>query len=128
MNMNKKPLILAVDDIPVNTTLLKSQLRFSNYDIITASNGKEALEKIASDHPDAVLLDIMMPEMDGVDTTRRIRALGGKYEKLTIIALSANVISEAKTLFLEEGMQDILCKPIEMKALDEIINKWLPVE
>ena len=52
--MDKKPLILAVDDIAVNLTLLKSQLRFSNYDIITALSGKEALDLIQSAHPDAV--------------------------------------------------------------------------
>ena len=96
--------------------------------IDTADSGMKAIEMVQQKDYDIVFMDHMMPEMDGVDTTRRIRALGGKYEKLTIIALSANVISEAKTLFLEEGMQDILCKPIEMKALDEIINKWLPVE
>ena len=71
--MDKKPLILAVDDIAVNQTLLKSQLRFSDYDIITASSGKEALEQIATEHPDAVLLDIMMPEMDGFEVLEAIR-------------------------------------------------------
>ena len=71
--MEKKKLILAVDDIPVNQTLLKSQLRFSEYDVITASNGKEALQKIANDHPDAVLLDIMMPGMDGFEVLEAIR-------------------------------------------------------
>ena len=120
--------ILIVDDTRLNLLVAKGVMKKYEMQIDTADSGMKAIEMVQQKDYDIVFMDHMMPEMDGVDTTRRIRALGGKYEKLTIIALSANVISEAKTLFLEEGMQDILCKPIEMKALDEIINKWLPVE
>lgn len=120
--------ILIVDDTRLNLLVAKGVMKKYEMQIDTADSGMKAIEMVQQKDYDIVFMDHMMPEMDGVDTTRRIRALGGKYEKLTIIALSANVITEAKTLFLEEGMQDILCKPIEMKALDEIINKWLPVE
>ena len=57
-----------------------------------------------------------------------IRKLGPEYEKLVVIALTANVVGEAKQLFIDEGLQDFLAKPIEIKELDAILNKWLPVE
>ena len=69
-----------------------------------------------------------MPEMDGVEATKQIRALGQAYEKLTIIALTANAINDAKEMFLQEGMQDFVAKPIDPKALDEVLNRWLPVK
>ena len=120
--MNKKPLILAVDDIPVNTTLLKSQLRFSNYDIITASNGKEALEKIASDHPDAVLLDIMMPEMDGFETLDAIRS-NPETENLPVIMLTSLSEVEHPANATMKGATGYLTKPLVTSQLIETLDK-----
>ena len=57
-----------------------------------------------------------------------IRKLGGDYQNLVVVALTANVTSEARALFEREGLQDFLAKPIEPKALDELLNKWIPVE
>ena len=122
MNMNKKPLILAVDDIPVNTTLLKSQLRFSNYDIITASNGKEALEKIASDHADAVLLDIMMPEMDGFETLDAIRS-NPETENLPVIMLTSLSEFEHHANATMKGATGYLTKPLVTSQLIETLDK-----
>lgn len=119
--------ILIVDDFEVNLMVACGLMKRYNMQIDTASSGMEAVEKVKNADYDIVFMDHMMPEMDGIDTTKMIRALGGKYEKLTIIALTANAVGDVKNLFLEEGLQDFLSKPIEMKALDEIINKWLPV-
>lgn len=119
--------ILIVDDSRVNLMVASGLMKKYNMQIDTAGSGMEAVEMVKNTDYDIVFMDHLMPEMDGIDTTKRIRALGGKFEKLTIIALTANAVGEAKKLFLEEGMQDFLSKPIEMKALDEIINRWLPV-
>ena len=73
-------------------------------------------------------MDHMMPDMDGIDTTHAIRALGGKYEDQVIIALTANAIDAARELFAREGLQDFLAKPVEKKQLNAILDKWLPVE
>ena len=119
--------ILIVDDSRVNLMVASGLMKKYNMQIDTASRGMEAVEMVKNTDYDIVFMDHLMPEMDGIDTTKTIRALGDKFEKLTIIALTANAVGEAKNLFLEEGMQDFLSKPIEMKALDEIINRWLPV-
>ena len=119
--------ILIVDDSRVNLMVASGLMKKYNMQIDTASSGMEAVEKVKNADYDIVFMDHMMPEMDGIDTTKMIRALGGKFETLTIIALTANAVGEVKNLFLEEGLQDFLSKPIDRKALDEIINKWLPV-
>lgn len=119
--------VLIVDDTKLNLVVAKGVMKRYQMQIDTATSGMQSIEMVQQKDYDIVFMDHMMPEMDGVDAMKQIRALGGKYENLTIIALSANVISEAKVMFLEEGMQDFLAKPIEAKALDDILNKWLPV-
>ncbi|MGN0413474.1 MAG: response regulator, partial [Lachnospiraceae bacterium] len=116
------------DDMKLNLMVASGMMKNYGMKIDTASSGKEAIEMVQKQDYDIVFMDHMMPEMDGVDTTRRIRELGGKYKDLVIIALTANVLGEAKELFSEEGMQDFLGKPISLKALNEIMDKWLPVK
>ncbi len=73
-------------------------------------------------------MDHMMPGLDGIDTTRLIRRFHAKYTNTPIIALTANVMEDAKKMFLEEGMSDIIPKPIELKTLNEKLLQWLPPE
>jgi len=67
----------------------------------------------------------MMPKMDGVEATKEIRNLGGKYEKLPIVALTANAISGMKEMFMANGFDGFLSKPIAMRELDEVLKEWL---
>lgn len=120
--MEKKKLILAVDDIPVNQTLLKSQLRFSEYDVITASNGKEALQKIAADHPDAVLLDIMMPGMDGFEVLEAIRQ-NPETEELPVIMLTSLSEMEHHAHATMKGANGYLTKPLVTNQLIASLDK-----
>lgn len=120
--MDKKPLILAVDDIAVNQTLLKSQLRFSDYDIITASSGPEALEKIQTLHPDAVLLDIMMPEMDGFEVLEHIRQ-NPETEELPVIMLTSLSEFEHHAEATMKGATGYLTKPLVTAQLIEALDK-----
>lgn len=120
--MEKKKLILAVEDIPVNQTLLKSQLRFSEYDVITASNGKEALQKIATDHPDAVLLDIMMPGMDGFDVLEAIRQ-NPETEELPVIMLTSLSEMEHHAHATMKGANGYLTKPLVTNQLIASLDK-----
>ena len=120
--MEKKKLILAVDDIPVNQTLLKWQLRFSEYDVITASNGKEALQKIAADHPDAVLLDIMMPGMDGFDVLEAIRQ-NPETEELPVIMLTSLSEMEHHAHATMKGANGYLTKPLVTNQLIASLDK-----
>lgn len=118
--------ILVVDDNRVNLTVAAGLMKFYDIKIDTAISGAKALDMVQEKDYDIVFMDHMMPDMDGIDTTRAIRALGGKFKDLTIIALTANAIDEARELFLREGLQDFLSKPIERKALTEMLDKWLP--
>ena len=120
--------VLIVDDTGVNLMVAKGLMKKYQMQIDTAKSGKEAIEKVQQKDYDLVFMDHMMPEMDGVDAAKAIRALdGGKYAGLTIVALTANAVGDAKEMFIREGMQDFLAKPIEKRALDDILNKWLPV-
>ena len=123
--MDNKPLILAVDDISVNLTLLRSQLRFSDYDIITASSGQEALDLIQSARPDAVLLDIMMPDMDGFEVLEAIRN-NPATEELPVIMLTSLSEFEHHAHATMKGANGYLTKPLVTNqligALDAILK------
>lgn len=124
--MGKKPLILAVDDIPVNRMLLTSQLRFTGYDIITAASGPEALEIIRTRKPDAVLLDIMMPGMDGIEVLEAIRQ-SPETSSLPVLMLTSLSEKEYQDKALRKGADGYLTKPLVgaklVQALDRIFNK-----
>jgi signal transduction histidine kinase/HPt (histidine-containing phosphotransfer) domain-containing protein/ActR/RegA family two-component response regulator len=121
--------ILAVDDSPVNLTVIKGYLAEHHLDADTSENGKEALFKIEHNEYDIVFLDHMMPEMDGVETAKRIRALDGEYyKKIPLIALSANAVSGARELFIAAGMNDFISKPISSAQLNAILARYLPPE
>ena len=88
MTTGNKPLILVVDDISTNNILIKAILRGSQYEVITAQSGTEALGIAEEKHPDLILLDIMMPAMDGYEVLARLRA-GEKTKDIKVVMLSA---------------------------------------
>ncbi len=121
--------VLVVDDNPVNLKVAKGLMAPFKLNLETAINGALAVEMVRSNVYDLVFMDHMMPEMDGIDATAAIRKLEGEYYKnLPIIALTANALVGAKELFVNEGMNDFLAKPIEVKKLNEMLRKWLPKE
>ena len=121
--------ILIVDDNDMNLKVAKGLLEIMEVQIDVAHNGKEAVEMVQEQDYHLVLMDHMMPVLDGVEATRAIRSLPKeKYAKLPIIALSANATPMAKELFLKEQMNDFVSKPIKMKALTKCMLKWLPEE
>jgi len=118
----KKPLILAVDDNPVNLTLLRSQLRFEPYEVITATSGEEALAMIEERRPDVVLLDIMMPDMDGYEVLTCIRE-NPATEELPVIMLTALTEFEHQAEATMAGANGYLTKPLVMSLLVEELDK-----
>ena len=119
--------ILVVDDNKINLKVAKAYLAKHNILADTALDAKEAIEKIKNEDYDIVFMDHMMPEMDGVEAVRHIRALEGeKYKMIPIVALSANAVSGARESFLKAGMNDFIAKPIDPKALNRCLLKWLP--
>ena len=78
---------------------------------------------------DLVFLDYMMPEMNGIDTLEHIRKLpGSKFAALPVVALTANVVSGAREMFLEAGFDDFLAKPISIDRMEKVLRKYLPKE
>lgn len=120
-----KAKVLVVDDTFVNLQVAQGLLAPYQMTVHTASSGQEAIEMVTTYDYDVVFMDHMMPVMDGVEATHAIRAMGGKYKDLTIIALTANAIAGAKEMFMSEGFDDFLAKPIETSKLKGIVKKWL---
>ncbi len=121
--------VLVVDDNQVNLKVAKGLMAPFKMQVETAKNGAVAVELIKDNKYDLVFMDHMMPVMDGIDATAAIRSLEGDYFKnLPIIALTANALIGAKELFVNEGMNDFLAKPIEIKKLNDILRKWIPKE
>ena len=118
--------VLVVDDNDVNLKVAVGLLSIYKIKADSASGGLRAITMVKDNDYDLIFMDHMMPEMDGIDTTVAIRALGSKYKLLPIIALTANAIGGVKEMFRAEGLDDFLAKPIEMTKLDAILKKWLP--
>jgi CheY-like chemotaxis protein len=116
---------LVVDDIASNLEVAKGFLNLYQVNIETASNGEEAVELAQEISYDMIFMDHMMPGMDGIEATAAIRALG---LNTPIIAFTANAVSGMRELFIENGFNDYLAKPIEVTQLDAVIAKWLPPE
>ena len=121
--------ILVVDDNVMNLRVVEGLLRPYKIKIFVATSGKECLEKLESSRYDIIFMDHMMPEMDGVETAHKIRAKAGIYfQNVPIVALTANAIGGAREMFLEEGFQDYVAKPIEMSYLEKVLRKYIPEE
>lgn len=118
--------VLIVDDNRVNLVVAKGVMKPYKMQIDTALSGKEAIELVKKKDYDLIFMDHMMPELDGIDTTHLIRELDGdRFMDIPIIALTANAVGEAREMFISEGLQDFLAKPIDKKELDAIIHRWL---
>lgn len=120
--------ILVVDDNQMNLSVAEGLLQPLKMQIDLAESGFRAIDMIKQNqYYDIVFMDHMMPELDGIETTKKIRELEGNYYKeLPIIALTANAINGVKEMFLENGMNDFLAKPIDMKQMTMMLWKWLP--
>ncbi len=114
--MNERARILVVDDDPRNVRLMESILRSGGYPVLTALDGAEALEKIASERPDAVLLDVMMPRMSGFEVCEQLRRQR-ETRLLPIIMVTALNALEEKVQALELGADDFLSKPVNRTEL-----------
>lgn len=118
---------LIVDDNRVNLKVASALMERKGFAVDVAQSGMEAIEKLEhGEIYDLIFMDYLMPEMDGAQATRRIRKLEECREKQpVIIALSANVLTEASREMHEAGMNDVLPKPIKTEALDTILQKWV---
>ncbi|MCR5626845.1 MAG: response regulator [Lachnospiraceae bacterium] len=118
---------LIVDDNLMNIKVAESILEKYEIKAERALSGREALEKLSNTHYDLIFMDHMMPEMDGIETGRRIRQKSGDYYKnVPMIALTANGTAEARELFLTNGFQDFIAKPIDLNLMERVLKRRLP--
>jgi signal transduction histidine kinase/CheY-like chemotaxis protein/HPt (histidine-containing phosphotransfer) domain-containing protein len=119
--------ILLVDDSPVNLKVAEGLLARYGVSITSCTSGRDALALADTLDFDMVLMDHMMPDMDGVQAMKLMRALpDGRYRTLPFIAFTANVVSEAKELFASSGFDDVLGKPVDLHKLHELMERWVP--
>src|SRR4030042_1529640 len=125
--MKDKPVILIVDDQPQNIELLEAQLVPQGYEIVRATSGEEALGKLSGNQIDLILLDVMMPGMDGFEVTRRVRQ-DDKNRLIPIILVTALRETEDRVKGIEAGCDDFLSKPVDKMELLARVKSLLKVK
>jgi adenylate cyclase len=122
--MSQKAKVLIVDDEPFNVDVLQQELEDLNYEIITAFNGREALDKINSEQPDLILLDLMMPVLDGFAVLAEIKA--DTFLRTTpVIIVSAANDSKSVVKGIKQGADDYITKPIDADHLKNKLKEYL---
>ncbi|MGB1558187.1 MAG: response regulator, partial [Oceanococcaceae bacterium] len=116
--------VLLAEDSPTNQLVFQAMLRDSGYVVDVVGNGREAVEAIQRFPYDVILMDVFMPEMDGVEATRQIRKARQRSE-LPIIALTANAMQGDRERFMEAGMNEHLTKPLERQTLLAALYRWM---
>ncbi len=125
--------VLVTDDNETNLKVAVGLMAIFQIRVDTCSSGFEAIEKVREQRYDIVFLDHMMPEMDGIETAMHIRKLADEladdyYRTLPLVALTANAVSGARSMFLENGCDDFLPKPISVPNLAALLDRWIPEE
>lgn len=116
--------ILYVEDTLENRILVRRVLMAEGYIILEASSAQEAFEVLKTEHPDLIMMDINMPDMDGYTLTAQIKELPG-FEKVPIIAVTANVMRGDKEKSLEAGCDGYIQKPLDIDTLTEQIENYI---
>ncbi|MDO5572431.1 MAG: ATP-binding protein [bacterium] len=119
--------ILVVDDNITNLNVVSGLLKKYESRVLMANSGAECLNIVSSEHVDLIFLDYMMPEMDGIDTLMKIKEMNREdINQIHIIALTANVVSGAREMFMEAGFDDYISKPIETDRMEHALRMHLP--
>ncbi|HTQ79327.1 MAG TPA: ATP-binding protein, partial [Thermoanaerobaculia bacterium] len=117
--------ILVAEDNPVNQLVVTQHLASWEYDVVAVNNGREALEAFGREPFDLILMDCQMPELDGYEATRRIRAGEGAGRQVPIVALTAHAMREELDRCLAVGMNDYITKPFRKETLEQKLERWL---
>src|SRR3990172_4529228 len=125
--MKDKPVILVVDDQPQNIELLEAHLVPQGYEIVKAANGEEALGKLSGNQIDLILLDVLMPGMDGFEVIRRVRQ-DDTHRLLPIILVTALREAEDRVKGIEAGCDDFISKPVDKMELLARVRSLLKVK
>ncbi len=116
--------VLLAEDNNVNQMIFQKMLIRLGCEVILAKHGREALEALRKADVDLVLMDCQMPELDGYQTTRELRAWGGSFASLPVIALTASAMAEDRQNCIDAGMNDFLSKPLMLSTLEATLTQW----
>ena len=116
--------VLVAEDNPVNQMVMSGLLKRLGYTPDIAENGRAALEHLQTRHYDLVLMDIQMPEMDGIEAARRIRAFEDARATTPIVAVTANASEPERQHYMDVGMNDFLAKPVRPQDLERVLKDW----
>jgi len=120
--------VLLVEDNTINQQIAQELLEIIGISVTLADNGEKGLKSVTENNFDMVLMDIQMPKMDGLEATRRIRAMAGDYASLPIVAMTAHAMSGDREKSLAAGMNDHITKPIDPDHLYATLVNWIPLE
>ena len=123
--------VLIVDDIKTNLIVVSGFLEPYEMNVDLCLSGADAIEMVKAEHYDLIFMDYRMPEMDGIEAVRRIRALEDEsrdYAKLPIVALTADAVAGNKELLIQSGFNDYISKPIDLDNLNTVLEKWIPAQ
>ncbi|MDV7339704.1 response regulator [Terasakiella sp. A23] len=116
------PILLAEDNI-INRKIIEAMVVSGGYDLHQVENGRDALHAVEEEDYLCVLMDLHMPEMDGIEATRQIRALSSTKRAIPIIAVTANVLDSVRDEAMEAGMNEFLSKPVSCQILLDAIQR-----
>jgi two-component system sensor histidine kinase/response regulator len=117
--------VLLAEDNAINQEVAKELLRVAGYEVDVADNGRRAIEMARTGGYDLILMDVQMPELDGIEASRQIRAMSG-LSRIPIIAMTANAFAEDRAACLAAGMNDHVAKPVHAATLYDTLARWLP--
>jgi len=122
--------LMLVEDNEVNQLVTRGMLSKLGYQVKTVSNGETALALLDQENFDLILMDCMMPEMDGFEVTRQLRAWEKQNDgqRTPVVAITANTAEGVQARCLAAGMDDFLAKPVHLDALETVLRRWLPAE
>ncbi len=123
----QKPKVLVVDDFAAGRDLSAEYLTYRGYEVATAEDGAKAIEKAKEFLPDAILMDLSLPEIDGWEATRRLRA-DELTKEIKIIALTAHALESEKQRALDAGCDEVVTKPVVPRDLEEVVRRQLGLE
>jgi len=125
--MNAEPRVLVVDDQPINIKLLQRKLEREGMQVETALNGRECIERVRKEPPDLILLDVMMPEMDGIETCQELKK-DPQSQTIPIIFITAKSSKEGKLEGLDAGAVDYITKPIDLEETLARVRTQLKIQ
>ena len=118
--------ILVVDDVPANRFVVEKMLENLGYQVDIATTGVEAIDAVEARHYDLIFMDIQMPDMDGIEATRKIRSLDLAISTVPIVAITANTQDSDREACIKAGMNDFMAKPFVKKQLVALLERYFP--